>query len=53
MEGTRNLWSPWYLMPEDKLGKMECKLCNNVIDTARIECFSIWAINMAMDELEL
>jgi hypothetical protein len=31
MEGRRNVWSPWYLMLEDKLGKVEWKFCNNVI----------------------
>ncbi len=31
MEGRQNMWSPWYLMLEDKLGKLECKFCDNVI----------------------
>jgi hypothetical protein len=31
MEGRHNVWSPWYLMPEDKPSKVECKFCNNVI----------------------
>jgi len=31
MEGRRNVWSPWYLMPKDKPRKVECKFCDNVI----------------------
>jgi hypothetical protein len=31
MEGKLNMWSPWYLMPENKPGKVECKFCGNVI----------------------
>ncbi len=31
MEGRQNVRSPWYLMPNDNLGKVECKFCNNVI----------------------
>jgi hypothetical protein len=31
MEGKQTVWNPWYLMPKDKLGKVECKFCNNVI----------------------
>jgi hypothetical protein len=31
MEGRRNVWSPWYLMPKDKLRKVECKFYGNVI----------------------
>jgi len=30
-EGRWNVCNPWYLMPEDKQGKVECKLCGNVI----------------------
>jgi hypothetical protein len=31
MEGRWNVWNPWYLMPKDKLGKVDCKFCGNVI----------------------
>ncbi len=31
MEGKWNLWNPWYLMPNDKPGKVKCKFCGNVI----------------------
>jgi hypothetical protein len=31
MDERRNMWSPWYLMPKDKLAKVECKFCDNVI----------------------
>jgi hypothetical protein len=31
MEGRRNVWNPWYLMPKDKLKKVECKFCDNFI----------------------
>ncbi len=31
MERRQNMWSPWYLMPKDKLGKVKCKFCDNVI----------------------
>jgi hypothetical protein len=31
MEGRRNVWNPWYLMIEDRLGKVECQFCNNGI----------------------
>ncbi len=31
MEGKQIVWSPWYLMPKDKLRKVECKFCDNVI----------------------
>jgi len=31
MEGRQNMWSPWCLMLEDKLGKMYCNFCGNVI----------------------
>jgi hypothetical protein len=31
MEGRQNVWNQWYLMPKDKLGKVECKFCGNVI----------------------
>jgi len=31
MEGKLNVWNPWYLMPEDKSGKVECKFCSSVI----------------------
>jgi hypothetical protein len=31
MEGKQNVWNPWYLIPKDKLGKVECKFYNNVI----------------------
>jgi hypothetical protein len=31
IEEKRNVWNPWYLMLEDKRGKVECKFCNNVI----------------------
>jgi hypothetical protein len=51
MEGRWNVWDPWYLMPQNKLSKMECTFCNNVI--SRIDRSSIWAINMMVTELEL
>ncbi len=25
------MWNPWYLMLEDKPGKVECKFCSNII----------------------
>jgi hypothetical protein len=54
MEGTQNLWSPWYLMLEEKFGKVECKFCNNVIWYHKDRMFFVWAINMmVMDELKL
>jgi hypothetical protein len=31
IERRQNMWSPWYLMLEDKLGKVKCKFCGNVI----------------------
>jgi len=31
MEGRKNVLSPWYLMLDDKLRKVECKFCGNVI----------------------
>jgi len=31
MEGKQNMWSPWYLMLEDKLGNVECKFYDNII----------------------
>ncbi len=31
MEGKWNVLSPWYLMLNNKLRKVECKFCNNVI----------------------
>jgi hypothetical protein len=31
MEGRWNVWNPWYLMPKNKLSKVECKFCKNVI----------------------
>jgi hypothetical protein len=31
MDRRQNMWSPWYLMPKDKLVKVECKFCDNVI----------------------
>jgi len=31
MEGRWDVWSTWYLMPEDKPRKVECKFCGNVI----------------------
>jgi hypothetical protein len=31
MEGRQNVWSPWYLMPKDKIEKVECKFYSNVI----------------------
>jgi hypothetical protein len=31
MEGKQNMWSPWYLMREDKLGNVECKFYDNII----------------------
>jgi hypothetical protein len=46
MEDRQNVWDSWYLMTLDKLGKVECKFCNMVFHTTRIECFSIWVIDM-------
>jgi hypothetical protein len=52
--GNRNVLSPWYLMPYDKLRKVECKFCDNVISYYKDILFSIWAIDMmAMGKLEL
>jgi hypothetical protein len=31
MEGKLNVWSPWYLMPEDKPSKVGCKFYGDVI----------------------
>jgi hypothetical protein len=31
MEGRWDVWSPWYLMPEDKPRKVKCKFYGNVI----------------------
>jgi len=31
MEGRWNVSDPWYLMPQNKLSKVECTFCNNVI----------------------
>jgi hypothetical protein len=31
MERKLKVWSPWYLMLENKLGKVECKFCGNFI----------------------
>ncbi len=31
MEEKRNMWSPWYLIPKDKPGRVQCKFCCNVI----------------------
>jgi hypothetical protein len=50
------MWDPWYLMTLDKLGKVECKFCNNLsFHIIRIlKCFYIWAINsMVVKSLEL
>ncbi len=53
-EGKQNMWSPWYLMPQDKPCNVECKFCNNVISYYKDRIFSICAIDMmAMGELEL
>ncbi len=55
MEGKGNVWNPWYLMPKDKLGKVEYKFCNNIISHCKDRMLkSIWASDMmAMGELEL
>ncbi len=54
MEGRWNMWNPWYLLPKDKLGKVECKFCCMLFHTARKYSSSISAIDMmAMGELEL
>jgi hypothetical protein len=39
MEGRQNMWSPWYLMPHDKLGKVECKFYDNVISYYKDKMF--------------
>jgi hypothetical protein len=39
MEGRWNVWSPWYLMLEDKLGKVECKFYDNVISYHKDKIF--------------
>jgi len=39
MEGRWNVWNPWYLLPEDKLGKVECKFYYNVISYCKDRMF--------------
>ncbi len=39
MEGRQNVWSPWYLMPQDKPCKVEYKFCNNVISHCKDKMF--------------
>jgi hypothetical protein len=56
MEGKQNMWELWCLMILDKLGKVECKFCNNLpFHIGRIlKWFYIWVFNlMAMKSLEL
>jgi hypothetical protein len=55
MEAKWNVRNPWYLMPKDKLRKVKCKFCDNIISHRKDRMLkSIWAIDMmAMGELEL
>jgi hypothetical protein len=55
MEGRQDVWSPWYLMLEDKSRKVwNASFVAMLFYIARIECSSIWVINMmAMGKLEL
>jgi hypothetical protein len=53
MKGRWNVWEPWYLMTSDKLGKVECRFCNNVVSCRKDIMFSIWAIDTTMEKLML
>jgi hypothetical protein len=53
MERWWNVWGPWYLMLEDKLGK-DVNIATISFHTTKIESYSIWTIDMlAMGELKL
>ncbi len=54
MEGKHNMWNPWYLIPKDNQGRWNANFAIMLSHITRIECSSIWAIDMmAMGELEL
>jgi hypothetical protein len=54
MEGRWNVWNPWYLLPEDKLGRWNASFVVMLFHPTRIKCYSISVVDMmAVGELEL
>jgi len=50
MEGRWKKWGPWYLMTPNKWGKWNVSFATTSFHIRRIECYSIWVINMMIME---